>query len=120
MCLHIDEWRTLFHARHTGGTPKQKNDAFSRVRRSLVSKNLTQDENDIYTLSDKATSGVIHENVTGKITAEATRQRLPFRGVSVSSRMISDQSRVEKDDAFPTLEYAVRHFLRSVGKTRWY
>jgi len=64
--LHIDEWRPFFERRHTGDTPKQKNDAFSRARRSLVSKGLMQVENDYYTLSDKATSGVIHQNVAGQ------------------------------------------------------
>ena len=64
--LHIDEWRPFFERRHTGDTPKQKNDAFSRARRSLVSRGLMQVENDFYTLSDKATSGVIQKNVAGQ------------------------------------------------------
>ena len=64
--LHIDEWRPFFERRHTGDTPKQKNDAFSRARRSLVSRGLMQVENDFYTLSDKATSGVTQKNVAGQ------------------------------------------------------
>jgi len=63
--LHLDEWRPYFEKRHTGET-KQKNDAFSRARRTLVSKGLMEADNDFYMLSDKATSGVIHENVAGQ------------------------------------------------------
>ena len=64
--LHLDEWRPYFEKRHTGDTPKQKNDAFSRARRTLVSRGLMHANNDFYILSDKATSGVIHENVVGQ------------------------------------------------------
>ena len=64
--LHLDEWRPHFEKRHTGDTTKQKNDAFSRARRSLVSRGLMDADNDFYMLSDKATSGVIHENVAGQ------------------------------------------------------
>ena len=64
--LHLDEWRPHFEKRHTGDTIKQKNDAFSRARRSLVSRGLMDADNDFYMLSDKATSGVIHENVVGQ------------------------------------------------------
>ena len=65
--LHLDEWRPHFEKRHTGDTIKQKNDAFSRARRSLVSRGLMDADNDFYMLSDKATSGVIHENVAAQI-----------------------------------------------------
>ena len=61
--LHLDEWRPYFEKRHTGGTTKKKNDAFSRARRDLVSRGLMHADNDFYILSDKATSGVIQENV---------------------------------------------------------
>ena len=61
--LHLDEWRPHFEKRHTGDTSKQKNDAFSRARRTLVSRGLMTANNDFYMLSDKATSGVIQENV---------------------------------------------------------
>ena len=64
--LHLDEWRPHFEKRHTGDTSKQKNDAFSRARRTLVSRGLMDADNDFYMLSDKATSGVIHENVAGQ------------------------------------------------------
>ena len=64
--LHLDEWRPYFEKRHTGDTPKQKNDAFSRARRTLVSRGLMDADNDFYMLSDKATSGAIHENVAGQ------------------------------------------------------
>ena len=47
-------------------SPKQKNGSFSRERRSLVSQGLMQVENDFYTLSDKATSGVTQKNVAGQ------------------------------------------------------
>ena len=61
--LHLDEWRPHFEMRNTGDTTKQKNDAFSRARRTLVSRGLMTADNDFYMLSDKATSGVIQENV---------------------------------------------------------
>ena len=64
--LHLDEWRPYFERRHTGDTNKKKNDAFSRARRTLVSRGLMDADNDFYMLSDKATSGVIHENVAGQ------------------------------------------------------
>ena len=64
--LHLDEWRPHFEKRHTSDTPKKKNDAFSRARRALVSRGLMTADNDFYMLSDKATSGVIHENVAGQ------------------------------------------------------
>ena len=64
--LHLDEWRPYFEKRHTGDTNKQKNDAFSRARRDLVSRGLMHADNDFYMLSDKATSGVIHQNVAGQ------------------------------------------------------
>ena len=54
--LHTDEWREFFDRRHTGDTPKQKNDAFSRARRELVSKGFLRVDDDVYTLGDKATS----------------------------------------------------------------
>lgn len=76
--LHIDEWRPFFEKRHTGDTLKQKNDAFSRARRSLVSRSLMQVENDFYTLSDKATSGVIHENVARQNHNEGDATDTPF------------------------------------------
>ena len=44
--LHLDEWRPHFEKRHTGDTIKQKNDAFSRARRTLVSKGLMDADND--------------------------------------------------------------------------
>ena len=64
--LHLDEWRPYFEKRHTGDTSKKKNDAFSHARRDLVSRGLMHADNDFYILSDKATSGVIHENVAGQ------------------------------------------------------
>jgi hypothetical protein len=64
--LHLDEWRPYFERRHTGDEIKQKNDAFSRARRTLVSRGLMTADNDFYMLSDKATSGVICENVAGQ------------------------------------------------------
>ena len=64
--LHLDEWRPHFEKRHTGDTVKQKNDAFSRARRTLQKRDLLIADNDFYILSDKATSSVIHENVAGQ------------------------------------------------------
>ena len=76
--LHIDEWRPFFERRHTGDTSKQKNDAFSRARRSLVSKCLMQVENDFYTFSDKATSGDMQENVARQNQSEGDATDTPF------------------------------------------
>jgi hypothetical protein len=76
--LHLDEWRPHFEKRHTGDTTKQKNDAFSRARRTLQKKGLITADNDFYMLSDKATSGVIQENVAGQNgrTGDATDTQL--------------------------------------------
>ena len=76
--LHIDEWRPCFERRHTGDTSKQKNDAFSRARRSLVSKFLMQVENDFYTLSGKATAGDMQENVARRNQSEGDATDTPF------------------------------------------
>ena len=76
--LHIDEWRPFFERRHTGDTPKQKNDAFSRARRSLVSRDLMQVENDFYTLSDKATFGDKQENLARQNPSEGDATDTPF------------------------------------------
>ena len=61
--LHLEDWGLIFLKRHTGDTDKAKNDAFSRARGNLVSKGFLIADDDFYTLGDKATSGVIHENV---------------------------------------------------------
>ena len=58
-----------------------ENDAFSRARRSLVSRGLMDADNDFYMLSDKATSGVIHENVAGQKDAGRRDRHTPL-GVS--------------------------------------
>ena len=70
--LHLDEWRPYFEKRHTGDTAKQKNDAFSRARRDLVSRGLMHADNDFYMLSDKATSDVMQENVARQNTASTS------------------------------------------------
>ena len=64
--IHRDAWREFFDRRHTGDTAKQKNDAFSRARRELVSKGLLCNLNDVYTLGDKATSDDIAAIVAGQ------------------------------------------------------
>ena len=64
--IHRDNWREFFDRRHTGDTAKQKNDAFSRARRELVSKGLLCNLNDVYTLGDKATSDDIAGIVAGQ------------------------------------------------------
>ena len=64
--LHRDKWRDFFDRRHTGDTPKQKNDAFSRARRELVSKGFLRVDDDVYTLGDKATSDDIAAIVAGQ------------------------------------------------------
>ena len=64
--IHRDSWREFFDRRHTGDTAKQKNDAFSRARRELVTKGLLCNLNDVYTLGDKATSDDIATIVAGQ------------------------------------------------------
>ena len=64
--IHRDDWREFFDRRHTGDTAKQKNDAFSRARRELVTKGLLCVEDDVYTLGDKATSDDIAAIVAGQ------------------------------------------------------
>ena len=64
--IHRDDWREFFDRRHTGDTAKQKNDAFSRARRELVSKGLLCVEDDVYTLDDKATSDEIAAIAAGQ------------------------------------------------------
>ena len=43
-----------------------------------------------------------------KTKAKATRQTHPFKGVVVASRMMPDQSGLEKD-VFATLDHTLRH-----------
>ena len=64
--IHRDNWRGFFDRRHTGDTAKQKNDAFSRARRELVTKGLLCNLDDVYTLGDKATSDDIATIVAGQ------------------------------------------------------
>jgi hypothetical protein len=52
--LHLDEWRPLFYARHTGDNAASKKDAFRRVRNDLVDKGFLSVKDDYYTLGDKA------------------------------------------------------------------
>ena len=51
--------------------------------------------NDFYSLSEKATSGVMQENVADK-KSEGDATDTPFKGVVVVSRMMPDQSDLRK------------------------
>ena len=53
--LHIEDWRPEFRKRHTGDNMNSKDKAFGRVRKSLVSKEILQVDDDVYTLNDITT-----------------------------------------------------------------
>ncbi|MCL7404459.1 helicase RepA family protein [Paradonghicola geojensis] len=55
-CVHLSDWRSEFHQRHTGDNTKSKDTAFRRARTELVSKGYLDVKDDFYTLGDKATS----------------------------------------------------------------
>ena len=76
--LHLENWRSIFLKRHTGDTDKAKNDAFSRARRELVSKDFLKADNDYYTLGDKATFGDKQENVARQNHSEGDATDTPF------------------------------------------
>lgn len=54
--IHLSDWRSEFHQRHTGDNIKSKDTAFRRARSDLVSKGYLEAKDDFYTLGDKATS----------------------------------------------------------------
>ena len=55
--LHLEDWRKIFHRRHSGDNPKSKNDVFARARNALQIKGLIECDCDYFTLGDKATGG---------------------------------------------------------------
>ena len=55
--LHLEDWRNIFHRRHSGDNPKSKNTAFGRARNALQTSGLIVCENDYFTLGDRATGG---------------------------------------------------------------
>ena len=55
--LHLEDWRKIFHKRHSGDNHKTKNDVFARARNALQTKGLIKCDSDYFTLGDKATGG---------------------------------------------------------------
>ena len=55
--LHLENWRKIFHRRHSGDNHKSKNDVFGRARNALQTKGLIKCDSDYFTLGDKATGG---------------------------------------------------------------
>ena len=54
--IHVDEWRPLFYAGHTGDNEDTKKKTFQRVRTSLVNKGIIEVANDYYSIRDSGTS----------------------------------------------------------------
>ena len=50
--LHVEAWRSLFYARHTGDSEDSKKKAFQRAWASLVTKGLIDVNNNFYSLRD--------------------------------------------------------------------
>ena len=46
--LHVEDWRTAFHAVHTGDTPESKKKAFQRVRQDLQATGIVTVTDDLY------------------------------------------------------------------------
>ena len=53
--LHLEEWRRLFYAGHTGDNEDTKKKAFLRARESLVNQGFVEVTDDIYSVRDKGT-----------------------------------------------------------------
>jgi hypothetical protein len=53
--VHLEKWRDEFKRRHAGDNDKSKNTAHQRARKALISLKLVEVNEDIYSLSDKAT-----------------------------------------------------------------
>ena len=54
--VHVDHWRPLFYAGHTGDNVDAKRKAFGRVRKDLVNKEIIEVANDYYSIRDSGTS----------------------------------------------------------------
>ena len=55
--LHLEDWRKIFHRRHSGDNPKSKNDVFSRARNALQTRGFIVCDDDYFSLGDRATGG---------------------------------------------------------------
>ena len=53
--LHLEAWRSLFYAGHTGDSEDTKKKAFQRARESLVTTGLIDVENNYYSIRDSGT-----------------------------------------------------------------
>ena len=53
--IHVDEWRPLFYAGHTGDTLDAKKHAFRRAREKLVGKGIIEVSDDYYSIRDSGT-----------------------------------------------------------------
>ena len=53
--LHLEEWRHLFYAGHTGDNEDTKKKAFLRARESLVDKGFVEVTDDIFSIRDRGT-----------------------------------------------------------------
>ena len=53
--LHLEDWRLLFYAGHTGDNEDTKKKAFLRARESLVDKGFVEVTDDIYSIRDRGT-----------------------------------------------------------------
>ena len=53
--IHVDEWRPLFYAGHTGDTVGAKRKAFGRAREKLVEMGVIEVSDDYYSIRDSGT-----------------------------------------------------------------
>ena len=53
--LHLEDWRSLFYAGHTGDSEDTKKKAFQRARESLVDKGIIEVNNNYYSIIDSGT-----------------------------------------------------------------
>jgi hypothetical protein len=52
LAVHVDDWRSHFHAKHTGDNDVTKRQAFHRVRKDLLSRGLIVVDGDFYLWMD--------------------------------------------------------------------
>ncbi len=53
--LHLEDWRSLFYAGHTGDNEDTKKKAFLRARKFLVNQGFVEVTDDIYSIRDRGT-----------------------------------------------------------------
>ena len=53
--LHLDDWRALFFAGHTGDNKDTKKRVFNRARKDLVEKGIIEVSSDYYSVRDSGT-----------------------------------------------------------------